>query len=390
MKPPFVPGLELSAALFAHVKPILQRHFPGLTYAAARLARGSDVLGFDDERSTDHYWGPLLELFVSGAERDRLGQQIHEVLAAELPFEVRGYSTHFRPFEGSEARFGRLGHLAQRSERPINHGVSITTVGGFFRAWLQVDPLRELEPVEWLLMSEQNLRMVTSGRVFCDGPGELSLARDALTYYPHQVWLYLLAAQWARLGQEEAFLGRTAETGDELGSRLVAARLVRDVMRLAFILERTYAPYTKWFGTAFHRLRCASELGPHLAATLAASDWQSREAHLNRAYEVVARMHNALAVTEPVGETVASFHGRPYLVIHADRFAEATEQAITSDQVRSWPKRVGSVNQWADATDVLDRPSLLPRLRTFYAPSSPAAGTGVLVSGSERPAAPAQ
>ncbi|MDQ6673071.1 MAG: DUF4037 domain-containing protein, partial [Chloroflexota bacterium] len=176
MKPPFVPGLELSAALYAEAEPILRHHFPGLGYAAARIARGSDVLGFDDERSADHYWGPLLELFVSDADRDRWGQQIHDVLAAELPFEVRGYSTHFRPFEGSEAHFGRLGHLAQRAERPINHGVSVMSVRGFFRTWLQVDPLRKLEPVEWLLMSEQSLRMVTSGRVFFDGPGELSRA----------------------------------------------------------------------------------------------------------------------------------------------------------------------------------------------------------------------
>lgn len=374
--PPFVRGLELSAALFAEVEPILARHFPGLAYAAARIARGSDVLGFDDERSTDHYWGPLLELFVSDADRAHYGQQIHDVLASELPFEVRGYSSHFRPFEGSEAHFGRLGHLAQRSERPINHGVSIMTVRGFFGAWLQVDPLGELAPVEWLLMSEQNLRMVTSGGVFVDAPGELSRARHTLSYYPHEVWLYLLAAQWARVGQEEAFLGRTAETGDDLGSRLVAARLVRDVMRLAFLLERTYAPYTKWLGTAFSRLPCAAELGPHLAATLAAQDWREREGHLSRAYEHVAHMHNALAVTERVAETVASFHGRPYLVIHADRFAAATEQAITSAQVRGWPKRAGSVNQWADATDVLDRPSLLPRLRTFYEPSTATAAAG--------------
>jgi hypothetical protein len=39
-------------------------------------------------------WGPLLELFVSDEDRERW-QQIHDVLAAELPFEVRGYSTHF-------------------------------------------------------------------------------------------------------------------------------------------------------------------------------------------------------------------------------------------------------------------------------------------------------
>jgi hypothetical protein len=53
-------------------------------------------------------------------------------------------------------------------------------------------------------------------------------------------------------------------------------------------------------------------------------------------------------------------------VIHADCFVEALEKAIASDVVRAWPPRIGSVNQWADAADVLDRPSLLPRLRSVY------------------------
>ena len=53
-------------------------------------------------------------------------------------------------------------------------------------------------------------------------------------------------------------------------------------------------------------------------------------------------------------------------MIHADRFVEAIERAITSEIVRAWPPRIGSVNQWADATDVLERPALLQRLRAAY------------------------
>jgi len=362
----FVPGVELSAALFGHVEQILRRRFPDLRYAAARLARGSDVLGFDDARSTDHYWGPLLELFLSEHDRDRLGHQIHEALSDELPFEINGYSTHFRPFEGAEAHFGRLGHLEPRHERPINHGVTMLTVRGFFWTWLRVDPLHEIQPVEWVLMSEQSLRMVTAGRVFRDDLGDLSEARSRLSYYPHDVWLYLIAAQWARVAQEAAFVGRTAEVGDELGSRVVAARLVRDVMRLAFLFERTYAPYSKWFGSAFKRLGCAPALGPHLEGVLSANSYAERESDLVFAYEHVARMHNDLGVTEPVPATVSRFHQRPYLVIDADQFVTATEQAIGDAAIRNWPPRVGSVNQWADATDVLDRPSLLVTLRPFY------------------------
>src|SRR5579859_1186937 len=128
MSQPFLSGLDVSAALYAHVEQILARRFPDLRYAAARLARGSDVLGFDDARSTDHYWGPMLELFLSDEDHARFSQQIHDALAAELPFEINGRPTHFRPFTGAEAHFGRLGHLELRQERPINHGVTSMTV----------------------------------------------------------------------------------------------------------------------------------------------------------------------------------------------------------------------------------------------------------------------
>jgi Domain of unknown function (DUF4037) len=363
----FMPGLELSSAFYREaVEPILRRNFPDLAYAAARIGPGSDVLGFDDQRSTDHFWGLLLNIFLADKDLDGWGEQIQHVLAAELPLEVHGFPTNFRPFGGTEAHLGNLGHMAPTQTRPINHGVVLSTVQGYFRAFLSISPAGDPQPVDWLVMSEQHLRMLTSGRVMHDDPGELTRARTALAYYPHDLWLYLLPAQWARIGQEEAFLGRTGEIGDEIGSRLLAARLVRDVMRLAFLLERTYAPYTKWFGTAFARLACASTLGPHLNRTLAATNWRNREHHLVQAYEQVAALHNALGVTDPVPETAASFHGRPFLVIHADRFAEAAERAIVDEAVRQLPRRAGSVNQWSDATDVLERPQLMQSLRAAY------------------------
>jgi hypothetical protein len=363
----FMPGLDLAEALYYEgVEPILRRHFPELPYAAARIGPGSDVLGFDDLRSTDHFWGPLLNVFLSEDDLVRWGPSIDETLAAELPFEIRGFSTHFQPFEGDEAHLGHLGYITPRAERPVNHGIMRNTVAGLFRAYLGVDPLAELHAVDWLVMSEQHLRMFTAGRVFHDGPGELTRVRETLAYYPRDVWLYLLAAQWALIGQEEAFLGRTGEVGDELGSRVIATRLVRDVMRLAFLLERTYAPYSKWFGTAFSRLACAAALGPPLERTLAAGTWQERERHLGVAYEQIASMHNALGITEAVPNTVATFHGRPFMVIHADRFAEAAERAILDDGVRQLPRRAGSVNQWSDATDILEHTRLLHRLRALY------------------------
>src|SRR5205814_1131429 len=52
--PTFLPGLELSRALYEEaVRPILEEAHPDLRYAAARVGSGSEVLGFDSSRSAD-------------------------------------------------------------------------------------------------------------------------------------------------------------------------------------------------------------------------------------------------------------------------------------------------------------------------------------------------
>ena len=180
--------------------------------------------------------------------------------------------------------------------------------------------------------------------------------REQLAYYPHDIWLYRLAAQWRRIAQEEAFVGRAGDVGDELGSQLVASRMVYDVMRLCFLLERRYAPYSKWWGTAFGRLPCAKDVGPQLGAVLAASTWQEREEHLAHVYETVAQMQNALAVAAPQDPGSRPYIGRPYQVIMADRFVDALIAAIQDPDVRRIRENfglAGALDQWADSTDIL-------------------------------------
>ena len=72
--------------------------------------------------------------------------------------------------------------------------------------------------------------------------------RDRLGYYPRDVWLYLLMAGRWRVHPELNLVGRSGFVGDELGSSLIGSQLVSDLMRLCFLMERQYAPYSKWFG----------------------------------------------------------------------------------------------------------------------------------------------
>jgi hypothetical protein len=207
---------------------------------------------------------------------------------------------------------------------------------------------------------------VTAGEVYEDGLGELKPLRQRLKQYPVAIWLYLLAAQWSRIGQEEHFVGRTGDVGDELGSRLLASRLVHDLMQLCFLMEQTYAPYPKWFGTAFSKLSCAPRLSPILLQVLKAQDWRTREDFLCQAYEMVAAMHNDLGITEPVATNVRYFHNRPFRIIDAGRFVKSLKAQISDPAVKAITTDIGSIDQFSHSTDLRSNPDLHKKLQSLY------------------------
>jgi len=341
--PDFLPGLDLARAVYDDVVgPLLgtRRH------SAARLGAGSDVLGLDTPRSTDHGWGPRLQVFVEAEAVDEVRALIDE----HLPETVRGWPV----------RFGW-------DDVPVTHHVEVDTVAGWLTGHLGFDPRQGISTVDWLATPQQLLLEVTAGAVFHDGLGELGPARRALAWYPDDVWLWLIACQWRRIDQEEPFVGRAAEVGDDPGSRLIAARLCRDVMRVCFLLERHYAPYAKWLGSAFARLEAAGDVGPPLGRILDARDDPSRERELASAYEAAARRFNALGLTEPVEPTVRPFFDRPYLVLGAGRYVEACLARVRDPWLRSLPL-VGAIDQFADSSEVVD-PGVARRFRAVFGPS---------------------
>ncbi len=347
--PTFVPGLSLAAITYREaVRPILDRAFPGLVHSAALLGPGSEVLGYDTARSTDHDWGPRVLLFLSAVDADRQSREIIDVLGERMPPSVAGWSAHFSPPEPGQART-----LQPANNGPIDHCVEVLDLDAWLEDQLGVDPRKGMRARDWLAVPSQLLLEATAGAVFHDGLGQLEPIRAALAWYPDDVWRYLLACQWRRIAEEEPFPGRCAESGDDLGSRIVTARLVRDMMRLALLMERRYAPYAKWLGTAFAHLRCASMLQPVLADALGATAWPQREDSLCIAYEQLARAHNQLGLARPVEPTVRLFFDRPFRVLAAGRFADATRQGITDPDVLALPADIGGVDQFVDNTEVL-------------------------------------
>ena len=349
MKNHFIKGLELSKLYYEEaVKPILSNSFSMLPYSAALLGNGSDVLGFDTPQSIDHDWGPRLMLFLSKTDFANSRNEIDQNLQRELPKEFHGFTTNYGFHEDGTTV------MVESENNLVNHKIEINTIQSYFKSVLKFDPTGEIQPTDWVSVPESNLLMLTSGCVLYDGLAELEPIRKKLSYYPYDIWLYILSAQWQRISQEEHFMGRCGQVSDDLGSRIIAARLVRDIMRLCFLMERKYSPYIKWFGSAFAQLKSAEELLPTLLEVLKAESWQVRQDFLSIAYEFIADMHNSLKITDRLPAKVSQFHNRPFMVIHAERFADAIRDQIKSEIVLALPKNLGAIDQYVDSTDALN------------------------------------
>jgi len=344
MAGPFIPGLQLAGAFYTEVvRPLLEDAYPDMAYSAALLGWGSEVLGFDSQRSTDHNWGPRLQVFLA-TDTGAAPGEIAAMLAQQLPAAFRGYPTVFSDTHdpGGTAR----------------HWVQVTRLRSWLEGQLGFDPTRPVSLLDWLATPSQRLAEVTAGAVFHDGLGELGQARARLAWYPRDVWLYVLECQWQRISQEEAFPGRCSEAGDELGSAIVTARLARDLMRLCLLMTRRYPPYSKWLGTAFAQLPETFEIAPLLTAAVAAQDWRTREQHLCRAYELAATLHNELGLTPLVEPKTRPYYDRPYQVLDASRIAAALREGITDQQIRQL-QPIGAIDQFIDSTDALGNIQIL-------------------------------
>lgn len=338
-------GIELSRRFYTDVvAPFLDAAAPGLRHAAAITGYGSELLGFDDETSKDHNWGPRVHVYLSQADFNVQARLLLDAFAAAAPETFLGEPIGWRsrPHPAANGR-GAAGDIA--------HGLEFHVLERRLESELGLRRLDRLSAIDWLGLPEQKLLAITAGAVFHDDDSRLTAIRAALAYFPDDVWYYRIACQWARIGEERAFVGRTGQAGDDLGSRLVAARLVREIMALGFLVERRYAPYAKWFGTAFSRLPIAADLTPHLHRALAADTWIVRGEALAAACQVLAETQKARNIA-PFEIIIGPYYERPFVTLNSDHAVASALAAIADPEVRALPV-LGAIDQVSDLTPLL-------------------------------------
>ena len=147
--------------------------------------------------------------------------------------------------------------------------------------------------------------------------------------------------------------------GNVLGETLVSARTILRLMKICFCLQRTYHPYSKWFGSAFRQLPCSGKLLPLFEETLQAHDYVQREDALCAAYLQVGEMHNALGITEPVKAVIVNYHGRPWRGMNCHEFHRALMVTLEGSPLLKYDFRTLSLGLLADESNIASHPDIL-------------------------------
>ena len=361
--PNFIPGLKLSEEFYnSIIFPILSEHFPHMKYSAGLLGYGSEIIGFDTFQSTDHMWGPRLYIFLNEEDYRVFHKKLYSTIIEKLPYTFKGYSVNFTKPDSND---GGVQTPDYQSSGKINPLIWITTISRFFKEYLNIGPYTEINFKTWITFSEHRLLAVTSGKIFYDDLN-LKKIQNKFHYYPEEVWLYMLASQWSKIAQIEAFPGRCHSVDDNLGLQIILSRLIRHLMYLCFLMEKQYSTYDKWFGSAFKKLKIADKLLPIFKDCLSANSWNKQEELLCEAYRIIAQNHNSLNITKKIDSNIRTYFGRPYKVIFASRFVEAIDKIIKIKYPNISNRYIGSISQFSDTPDLYDNSIISDKIKTLY------------------------
>ena len=242
-------GLELAEKYWeAYGAPMIREQFPeaeGLI-AAGLTGSGSECYGYDDEVSGDHDFEPGFCLFLPGEEiLDRRTAFRLERAYAKLPAEFEGYARQ---------KMGPAG--GQR------HGVFRRE--DWFREKLGCLPV-EMTARDWLRLPDWALAEAVNGKIFTDGPGDMTRDREILADMPEDIRRKRLAGHLLMMAQSGQYNYRRCLRHGETGAAQLAAGTFADhAMFTAFLLEKKYRPYYKWSFRALKELPGGEDLARSL------------------------------------------------------------------------------------------------------------------------------
>lgn len=240
-------GLELSRAYFESFgRPMirqLEERYPALRgqLAAGLAGQGSECLGFDDQWSADHDFGPSFCIWMPQSLYQEYGRDCQEAYDG-LPKEYEGFAARQVTAFGQN----RIGALS---------------IEGFYYGLLGRDSVPSTN-AEWMWLAESKLSQATSGAVFLDESGYFSAIREGLlSYYPEDVRIKKIAARGAAMAQSGQYnYSRLCRRGEWTGAFLAMQEFVKNTCSMVHLLNRSYTPFYKWMHRSLKDLPLLGEI----------------------------------------------------------------------------------------------------------------------------------
>ena len=237
-------GLELAEKYYETYGKAMLAEFPELEheFAAGLVGRGSECFGFDDEISKDHDYGPSFCIWL---KREVYSQYAGKVQAAydAMPGSFLGFPERIIEETGK----GRVGVLC---------------IEDFYYGLLGIDHIPRTNS-EWLLLQAENLAAATNGAVFEDRLGEFSRIREGLLqFYPEDIRLKKIVACLARAARAGQYnYARAMARHERVAAELSLHEFIKEIMSLVYLLNRKYAPFSKWIHRGMRELPTCFEIG---------------------------------------------------------------------------------------------------------------------------------
>ena len=247
-------GLELSEKYYnAFGKEMIEKNFPSLKgrVAAGLVGQGSECLGFDDNISKDHDYGPSFCLWLTREDYQVYGKALAEEYR-KLPKDFEGVKGRLESLHGG----GRVGVLC---------------IPDFYYGLLGTEGVPK-DNREWMKIPETALCTATNGEVFEDPLGEFSAIREGLlSYYPEDVRINKIAARAAFMAQSGQYnYARAMKRKELVAAKLALAEFMSNTISMVYLLNKRYMPFYKWSHRGMRELPLLSEIGDilHLLAAM--------------------------------------------------------------------------------------------------------------------------
>lgn len=237
-------GMEIAKQYYEQCgKPMLEKKYAEYVdrIAVGLIGEGSECLGYDDQTSTDHDFGPGFCIWLTESDYEAIGKQLEADYNA-LPGEFLGYPVRNVTEHGG----GRVG---------------VCSMDAFYRKYIGCETPEKMRDIDWLRMDMSALKTVTNGEVFADPLGEFTRRREGFSKYPEHIRKRKIAEYVGQMGQSGQYnYSRMKKRQDEGASYLSLATFTEAAIKAAYVLNGQYAPFYKWMFRGMDEFEVLREL----------------------------------------------------------------------------------------------------------------------------------